>query len=719
MADERVQIVIEAQDKASPALQNVGSNLDKLQAASAAPSRLATGFNGLVTGIGAAATALGVFGRAFDQALDYGAVGASLVNLERSFYRFAEASGQSADVVLSEMQRMSSGMLTESQSMQQFNRAYLLMGEEMAAKMPQLIQVATAASAAGMGDFQFLLNSLVIGLGRTSPLILDNLGFTVKLEDAYGNYAASVGKAASELSKAEQQQALLNAVMADAQKKFGDLSQVSDMAGLGISRLRTQMAELREEAARVASGPIDDVAKGLSGDLTQLGAGLGIDALAGNGRILAQMEESLASYNKRVEEGASFWDKITGQAPNLEMMQGEVLGLAQGLDIVTLSAEDLATVMALLEKVAPGASAEFRVMNREAFQQRNALEELRGATTMAGEALKEMGAGARIAQVDMKGLNQAIGSAITLAGTLSSAAMGARGALQGMAVDLRVSMMKASDFARGIEKPQMDWFTTGKKAWEMPEAVAEYGRAMGTWIENQGRQVWRDHEESISSAGAAYGGLTDSMESYYDAWKSKADGIASSILSPTQDVNLAAMEEKLYGRQDAFDENARRAMDVFEKGTESPWAEQLGLGSKEDAFQYIKDFYAGKLPEDQYNWDAAIGQYQDQMEQSIGADSLQKMFEEKLIGAGWGPEGAALTDALQAPMGDGGTVAAETFAGTFTAYGWVTPGTTAGEMILTGLRQRLEKGDSRVNAAVEALVIKTVKNFIGAGGELP
>lgn len=826
--DERVRIVVEANDRATPVLRGITDSA----------ARFGSLLNTALT-LGGITTALAGVGAAINKALDFGAAGASLINLERSFERFAEATGQSADQVIADMQRMSNGMLSEAEAMQQFNRTFLLSGAEMAQEMPRIIQLATAATTAGMGDFQYLLNSLTIGIGRLSPLFLDNLGLSIKLSDAYDAYAATVGKSASELTKTEQQTAVLNEVMRIAAERFGDLDSAGNqMAGGSIPRLRAQWAGLADDLKKSTVPAVESLAQALidvtnatlssvpgtaqyldrmltltealaaSGNLSQFQmVGLDQGALEELARRQAELDtdqrrrvleltrayeamfpneaaalanrlqqewvsnqqraldlaERTAQAQQTVESGAAGlllkdlqeqagWFPIYAEMygdPSMQMLMNRQAYQAQVEAVrgLTVSEEQYqaiaaATVAVLGEEAAALTMAAFASNNfvmgqtesaevaatvtAEFNRQRIAQLDLISTTIAmeqdfekAASSVGSLGAGARIATGDLSGLNAAISSAISLASNLAGAAEGAAGALQGMATDVRVSMMKARDYARGIEKPQMDWFTTGKKAWEMPEAVAEYGRAMGTWIENQGRQVWRDHEESISSAGAAYGGLTDSMESYYDAWKSKADGIASSILSPTQDVNLAAMEEKLYGRQDTFDENARRAMDVFEKGTESPWAAQLGLGSKEDAFQYIKDFYAGKLPEDQYNWDAAIGQYQDQMEQTIGADSLQKMFEEKLIGAGWGPEGAQLTDALQAPMGDGGTAAAETFAGTFTAYSWVTPGTTAGEMILTGLRQRLEKGDSRLNSGIEALVIKTVRNFIGAGGELP
>jgi hypothetical protein len=334
---------------------------------------------------------------------------------------------------------------------------------------------------------------------------------------------------------------------------------------------------------------------------------------------------------------------------------------------------------------------------------------------MASDALTGMGAGARIAQVDMKGLNSALGAAITLAGNLSNAARNAQGSLQGMATDLRVSMMKAQDYARGVTKPQMDWFTTGKEVWELPEAYKDYASALGTWIEGQGRDVWSTHNQGISDAVGGYSDLTNAMESYYDSWASQAAG----ILAPTQSFDIEGLMEEVYGYQDKWDEPARRAMDVVKKGLESPWAAEMGLGGKEDALQYIRDFYAGNKP-DEVNWESAIGVYQRQMEGQVGQQNLASMFQEQLVGAGWGPENADVMAALGAPMEAAGLEAAGTFAVSFTGLDWKAQvGDKVGKFITDGVAKAFENSDPRFTGIVEGMVLRTISNFFGGGGTLP
>ena len=56
-------------------------------------------------------------------------------------------------------------------------------------------------------------NDIVTGIGRMSPLILDNLGIMVDANTTFTDYAASIGKTSNELTGMEKRQALLNRVL--------------------------------------------------------------------------------------------------------------------------------------------------------------------------------------------------------------------------------------------------------------------------------------------------------------------------------------------------------------------------------------------------------------------------------------------------------------------------------------------------------------------------
>lgn len=96
-------------------------------------------------------------------------------------------------------------------------------------------------------------NDIVTGLGRMSPLILDNLGITVDLEATTAKYAATLGKSADALTDAERKQALVNAVMESSASLMEDANaSAQNLAGQGCTT-EHGMGELPEVAGQVDS----------------------------------------------------------------------------------------------------------------------------------------------------------------------------------------------------------------------------------------------------------------------------------------------------------------------------------------------------------------------------------------------------------------------------------------------------------------------------------
>jgi len=90
----------------------------------------------------------------------------------------------------------------------------------------QLTEVARNASIALGRDMTDALNRVFKGAIKAEPELLDELGIILRLDPATRAYAASVGKAVTELTTFEKQQAVVNAVIEQGQTKFELLSDV-------------------------------------------------------------------------------------------------------------------------------------------------------------------------------------------------------------------------------------------------------------------------------------------------------------------------------------------------------------------------------------------------------------------------------------------------------------------------------------------------------------
>jgi len=169
--------------------------------------------------------------------------------LRTSFENLATSAGQNADEILKSMREASHGMVSDAGLMESYNNAMLLVGESMADKFPALLQIAQASAAATGQDVGFLLDSLVKGIGRGSPMILDNLGLTVDLAAANEEYAKSLGITVEQLTEAQKQEALLNAVVAAGGEFVKRLGNNTSGTATTMAQLKTTFENLKTNLA--------------------------------------------------------------------------------------------------------------------------------------------------------------------------------------------------------------------------------------------------------------------------------------------------------------------------------------------------------------------------------------------------------------------------------------------------------------------------------------
>lgn len=212
-----LQIVISALNKASGDIKKVKSDIEGLgtagKSAEGGLKGLGAGLSGVMSvGVSAAAAVAAVAG-SVKLLTDASQEGAAFQRMEEASGSLAASLNTDMDDILSSLQGASLGMVSDFDLMQAASRAMMLGVSADAGELSQLMEVAALRGRAmGLSTTQ-AFNDIVTGIGRASPLILDNLGIVVDAEARYQAYADSVGKTAEELSKAEKTQALLNGVL--------------------------------------------------------------------------------------------------------------------------------------------------------------------------------------------------------------------------------------------------------------------------------------------------------------------------------------------------------------------------------------------------------------------------------------------------------------------------------------------------------------------------
>jgi len=142
-----------------------------------------------------------------DAAIHLAKLGAQAVNVQRAFLRMTEGT----TVNIERLREAAGGAISDLELMQKTVQAKFLIGD--IEKLPELLEIARGTAQATGESVEFMFNSIVLGIGRQSRLILDNLGILVNAKEANEAYAESLNKTVIELTDAERRQAFFNAAV--------------------------------------------------------------------------------------------------------------------------------------------------------------------------------------------------------------------------------------------------------------------------------------------------------------------------------------------------------------------------------------------------------------------------------------------------------------------------------------------------------------------------
>ena len=198
MSNKQLSIILKLRDEATKRLEGVRGSLQ----------RFANSWKKNWLAITAAVTASIM---ALRKAWDLMELGAKAEQQKQAFKNLAASLGMSADKIIEDLRRMSGETLSTSQIMEKASQAMILGIDPT--KLSKMMEISRASARAFGKDVGFMFESIAIGVGRQSKLILDNLGIIVSAGDAYEKYAKTLGKSTKELTEMERKQAFLNATL--------------------------------------------------------------------------------------------------------------------------------------------------------------------------------------------------------------------------------------------------------------------------------------------------------------------------------------------------------------------------------------------------------------------------------------------------------------------------------------------------------------------------
>jgi len=202
----------------------------------------------------AAGIATGAF-LAIKKVMAFGREGALISQTGESFGFLIEKIGAAPDL-LDQLSSAARGTISEMDLMSSTATLLAGAGDQLAVKLadatPRLLEIAKAANKLNpaLGDTAFLYQSIATGVKRAQPLILDNLGITIKVGDANEKFAKSIGKTVEELTAEEKAMAILQGTLEAGGNLIDQVGGSTDSATDSYDRLGVAFA-VSTDAAKV------------------------------------------------------------------------------------------------------------------------------------------------------------------------------------------------------------------------------------------------------------------------------------------------------------------------------------------------------------------------------------------------------------------------------------------------------------------------------------
>jgi len=336
----------------------IRASLDQLDGdLSDARGRITSALGGVAAGVAAAGTAILGAGTAAVGALSSMAVAAA--PLEGIRNAFAGITGD-ADAMLASLREGAQGMTSDADLMLAYNSAAQLVGKTFADQLPDAMGYLGKVSAATGQDMGYMIDSLVKGVGRLSPMILDNLGIQVNMAEAAAAWAETSGavvgsvldnSAAMQVERdAIKQLEQQFAVAEQRQSEFSESTSESTRmaAQFKIDELTADLAEHRDELVQLgmANGTMVESTDGLIESMSKAQQQEAMMA-----QVMAKLEENTAAMPDTTENAST---KLAQFTATMENLKGEI-----GMAFLPLLTELLGAFSTLATEYGPQITAMF------------------------------------------------------------------------------------------------------------------------------------------------------------------------------------------------------------------------------------------------------------------------------------------------------------------------------------------------------------------------
>ena len=275
------------------ARSKIGASIDKIV------GNLQTVGAVALSGVGVAAGVIAGVGAALSKVtID----AAPVEGIADAFDGLADSAGVGGKAMLEALRKGSSGMVANRDLMRSFNDAASLVSLSFAQQLPDAMQYLSKVSAATGEDMGYLMDSLVKGVGRLSPPILDNLKIQVSLAEATARAAEMFGVEESALDKAQVQAGMMSISLEKLAANTAAMPDATQNAAAKMAQMKATFQNTKDQIG-MAFLPVLDTVMGVFGKLAEKYTPVLTRAIEKIAPVIAKIVEAVDNFVFGLENG--------------------------------------------------------------------------------------------------------------------------------------------------------------------------------------------------------------------------------------------------------------------------------------------------------------------------------------------------------------------------------------------------------------------------------
>lgn len=227
---------------------------------------------GLAAAVGVAVAGIGALVGALSA---LAARGAGYEGIIDSFERLTASVQVSANALMDDLRAAAAGTVADLDLLKGANLALAgasgEAGKMFGESLPRLMEIARAQARATGQDVTFLYESLISGIKRSSPMLIDNTGLVLKIGEANEAYAESMGITVEQMSAQDRQMALLQATLEAGEAAVAALGDAQETLAEKTARARTAITNTfdylsiaLQPLAKAIMDPINELLVGIA-----------------------------------------------------------------------------------------------------------------------------------------------------------------------------------------------------------------------------------------------------------------------------------------------------------------------------------------------------------------------------------------------------------------------------------------------------------------------